>query len=127
MDEEIKRLCDVIRQTGYEIYKYHGPGHLEKIYENALVHRLTKVGLQVVQQEPLRVYDEDATLLGEYFADILVDGKIIIELKCAKAIAPEHEAQIIGYLKSSRMQHGMILNLGAPRFQVRKYIWSGLL
>lgn len=124
MTDDIKELCDRIRQTSYEIHLYHGPGHLEKIYENALAHRLAKGGLRVSQQEAIRVYDEDGTLLGEFFADLFVDNRVIVELKCAKAIAPEHEAQILGYLKSSRMMHGLLINFGAPRFQIRKYIWS---
>ncbi len=65
--ENINQLCDVVRETSFAIHKYHRNGHLEKIYENALVNRLRKQGLQVEQQFPLTVYDEDGTVLGEYF------------------------------------------------------------
>jgi len=68
MKDRVFQLCDVVRETGYAIHRYHGPGHLEKVYENALVHRLRKLGLDVKQQHPLTVYDEDGTVLGEYFA-----------------------------------------------------------
>jgi GxxExxY protein len=69
------------------------------VYENALAHRLRKAGFEVQQQHPIKVYDEDGTLIGEYFADIFVEGRLILELKAVKNLSPEHEAQILGYLK----------------------------
>jgi GxxExxY protein len=77
---------------------YHGQGHLEKVYENALVHRLRKAGMDVSQQHPIQVFDEDGTLI--------VENRLIIELKTAKKLADEHVAQILGYLKSVRIEHG---------------------
>ena len=65
----INQLCEVVRETSFSIHKYHRNGYLEKIYENALGHRLRKMGLDVKQQHPLTVYDEDGTILGDYFAD----------------------------------------------------------
>ena len=94
---------------------------MEKVYENALAHRLIKAGLRVEQQFSLPVFDEDGTSIGEYYADLLVEDEIIVELKAAKAIAPEHEAQVLGYLKSSRKEHGLLVNFGAFQFQIRKY------
>ncbi len=94
------------------------------MYENALADRLRKAGLEVGQQRPIKVYDEDGALIGDYFADLLVDGWLIIELKTVKAIALEHEAQILGYLKSSRLGHGLLINFGAYKFEIRKYAWS---
>lgn len=114
-------MCDRIRQIAFEIHVFHGQGHLEKVYENALAHRLIKAGLRVEQQFPLPVFDEDGTLIGEYYADMLVEDEIIVELKAAKAIASEHEAQVLGYLKSSRKEHGLLVNFGAFQFQIRKY------
>jgi GxxExxY protein len=121
--ENIMDLCDVVRELAYSIHKYHGHGHLEKVYENALVHRLQKEGLKVEQQHPLTVYDEDGTVLGEYFADLLVDGRLIVELKACKTIADEHVAQLLGYLRSAKMKHGLLINFGSWRFQVKKYIF----
>jgi GxxExxY protein len=69
------------QQTAYEIHLYLGHGHLEKVYENALTHRLRKVGMEVKQQYPLTVYDEDGTLLGEYYADLLIEGALLVEMK----------------------------------------------
>ena len=120
-DSEAKALCDRVRQTAYDIHAYHGHGHLEKVYENALAHRLRKTGLSVQQQHPIKVYDEDGTLIGDYLADLLVDGWLILELKAVKALAPEHVAQILGYLKSARLQHGLLVNFGSYQFEIKKY------
>ena len=124
MTPEIKLLCDQIRQTAFDIHVYHGHGHLEKVYENALVHRLRKSGLTVHQQHPINVVDEDGTPIGEYFADVFVAGLVICEVKAASAIADEHKAQLLGYLKSARVPHGLLINFGAYRFEIRKFIWN---
>ena len=122
MDEKIIKLCDVIRETSFAIHCYHKHGHLEKVYENALAHRLRKLGLNVEQQVPIKVFDEDGTVIGDYFADLLVENCLIIELKACRILADEHTAQILGYLRSSRFEHGLLINFGAPRFQIKKYI-----
>ncbi len=121
-DAEVQVLCDRVRQTAYEIHCYHVHGHLEKVYENALVHRLQKSGLEIGQQEPILVYDQDGTVIGNYFADILVNQYLILELKAVRELIDEHTAQIIGYLKSARIRHGLLINFGANRFQIRKYV-----
>lgn len=118
---DVMKLCDTIRETAYAIHKYHAHGHLEKVYENALVHRLRKAGLDVKQQCPLKVYDEDGTEIGDYFADLIVENCLIIELKASKTIADEHRAQLIGYLRASGIEHGMLINFGSYRFQIKKY------
>lgn len=122
--EDMKPMVDQVREIAYAIHVYLGHGHLEKVYENALVHRLRKAGYQVRQQAPITVYDEDDTMIGEYYADLLVEDRLIIELKTAKDIAPEHEAQILGYLKATRIEHGLLINFGAYKFQIRKYKWT---
>ena len=76
------------------------------------------------QQYPLKVYDEDGTLIGDYSADLFVDNRLIIELNAAKALADEHVAQILGYLRSSRVEHGLLINFGAPKFEIKKYALS---
>ena len=122
--QDIMQLCDTVRETAYAIHCYHKHGHLEKIYENALANRLRKLGLDVKQQHPLKVYDEDGTILGDYYADLLVDNRLIIELKAVKTYADEHVAQLLGYLRAARIEHGLLMNFGAPRFQIRKYALS---
>ena len=120
MKDRVFQLTDIVRETGYAIHRYHGSGHLEKVYENALAHRLRKQGLMVEQQKPLNVRDEDGTLLGEYFADIVLEDQLILELKAAKDIASEHIAQCLGYIRSARVEHGAVVNFGGRRFQIRK-------
>jgi GxxExxY protein len=120
----INELCNVVRNTGYAIHVYHGHGHLEKVYENALVHRLRKAGLEVKQQHPLKVYDEDGTLIGDYLADLLVEGCLVVELKACRATTDEHVAQILGYLKSSKIEDGLLINFGSYKFQIKKYVMS---
>ncbi len=118
----IKELCDIIRETAYAIHLYHGHGHLEKVYENALAHRLRKQNVPVQQQYPIQVFDEDGTLIGNYMADLFVDDQLIVELKAARTLAPEHIAQLLGYLKSTRIEHGLLINFGSYKFEIKKYI-----
>jgi GxxExxY protein len=119
--KSVNELCDVIRQTAYDIHVFHGHGHLEKVYENALANRLRKAGLIVQQQCPITVRDEDGTIIGEYFADLLIENHLLIELKAAKQIVPEYIAQVLGYLKSIRLEHGLLINFGSYKFEIKKY------
>jgi GxxExxY protein len=120
----INQLCDIVRETSFAIHNYHRSGHLEKVYENALAHRLRKQGLKVEQQYPLWVYDEDGTPLGEYFADLFIEGCLIVELKAVRDVADEHVAQILGYLRSSRIETGLLINFGARKLHIKKYLMS---
>jgi GxxExxY protein len=122
--ENINDLCDIVRQTAFDIHSYHRHGHLEKVYENALTHRLRKRGLQVIQQHPLAVLDDDGTVLGDYFADLFVENRLIVELKACRTTNDEHIAQIIGYLKSSRIETGLLINFGAPKLYVKKFLMT---
>jgi GxxExxY protein len=123
--QDVMKLCDAVRETAYAIHLYHGHGHLEKVYENALVHRLRKAGFEVEQQKPLTVHDEDGTVVGEYFADLFLDGRLIVELKACRAIVEEHVAQVLDYLRSARQEHGLLINFGSPKFEIKKYVFSG--
>ena len=120
----INELCDRIREIAYAIHVYHGHGHLEKVYENALVHRLRKAGLDVKQQHPIQVFDEDGTPIGDYYADLLVDNCLIVELKTAKSLSDEHVAQLLGYLKSTRIEHGLLINFGSFKFSIKKFAFT---
>ncbi|MEO2017940.1 MAG: GxxExxY protein [Fuerstiella sp.] len=120
----INELCDIVRETSFSIHKYHRNGHLEKVYENALAHRLRKQGLHVEQQHPLTVEDEDGTVLGEYFADLFIEGCLIVELKAVSMTNDAHVAQLLGYLKSSRIETGLLVNFGATKLYVKKYLMT---
>jgi GxxExxY protein len=117
-------LCDQVREVSFALHWYLRYGYLEKVYENGLAHRLRKAQIKVEQQYPLKVYDEDGAVLGEYFADLFVESKLIVELKACKALAPEHTAQLLGYLRACHIEHGLLVNFGAPKLQIRKYALS---
>src|SRR5574341_7171 len=111
-DDEVLKLCDVIRQTSYDIHEYLKSGHLEKVYENALAHRLRKLGINMKQQHNLAVYDEDGTMVGKMTADLFIENVSIGEVKACKTLIQEHIAQIFGYLRACRVEHGLLINFG---------------
>jgi len=117
-------LCDQIRETSFALHRYLRHGHLEKVYENGLAHRLRKAGLSVEQQYSLMVHDEDGTVLDEYFAHLFVEDSLIIEQKACRALADEHIAQLLGYLRACRVEHGLLINFGASKLGIKKYVLS---
>ena len=121
---DIFALCDVIRQTSFEIHRYLRHGHREQIYENALVHRLRKQGISVEQQPEIIVFDEDGTVIGHLKADLLIEARLLCEIKGVRIIVDEHLAQLLGYLRASRLEHGLLINFGGPRLEIRKLILS---
>ncbi len=123
--ENMNQLCDLVRETSFAIHRYHRQGHLEKIHENALAHRLRKQGVKGEQQIPLGVLDEDGTPLGEYFADLFIADRLIVELKAVRAVVDEQVAQLLGYLRSSRIETGLLINFGSPILHVKKYLMTG--
>ncbi|HZS45941.1 MAG TPA: GxxExxY protein [Blastocatellia bacterium] len=114
---------DVTRQIlgcFFKVYNSLGYGFLEKVYEKALAIELRNKGLTVVCQQGVKVYYE-GDLIGEYCADIVVNGTVIIELKVADAIHPAHESQLINYLKATEIEIGLLLNFGPKPTFVRKF------
>jgi GxxExxY protein len=123
-EKQILQLCASVRETSLAAHRFLRHGHAEKIYENSLANRLRKARFEVRQQHPLSVFDEDGTLLGEFFADLLVEYELILELKAVRSLVDEHTAQVLGYLRASRREHGMLINFGAPVIQFKKFIFS---
>ncbi|HEX6651012.1 MAG TPA: GxxExxY protein [Pyrinomonadaceae bacterium] len=119
---DIFTLCNIVRETSFEIHKYLRSGHREQIYENALVHRLRKKSVNVEQQQEVKVFDEDGTLLGFLRADLLIENRLICEIKGCRALVDEHVAQLLGYLRASRIEHGLLINFGASRLEIKKYV-----
>ena len=115
------QLCDCIRETSLALHSFLRHGHLEKVYENGIAHRLRKLGFKVEQQFPLRVADEDGTVLGDYIADLFVEDCLIVELKACRAVASEHVAQLLGYLRACNLKHGLLINFGAPKLEIKKF------
>lgn len=85
---------------------------------------MRKQGVRAVQQQPLSVYDEDGTLLGDFSADLFVEDCLVVELKAVRAVNDEHVAQLLGYLRSSRTETGLLINFGSPIMSVKKYLMS---
>lgn len=117
--EEITRK---ILHAFYKIvYPSLGYGFLEKVYENALVLALEDMGIKVQQQARIEVYFQ-GRVIGEYYADLLVEDAVIVELKAANQIAPEHEAQLLNYLRATPYEVGLILNFGpSPNVKRKAY------
>ena len=106
----------------YVVYNRLGYGFLEKVYENALIFELRKRGFIVKQQVPIQVYYE-GQIVGEYFADLLVQDKVILELKVVEQIIKAHEAQIVNYLKATNLEVGLVLNFG-PKPEFKRKIFT---
>lgn len=110
-DYKYSELTERIIKAFYTVYNILGYGFLEKVYEKALLLELKKQDLQAVSQKSLKVF-YDNEIVGEYFADVIVEHKVIVEVKASKTIADEHEAQLLNYLKATNIEVGLLLNFG---------------
>jgi len=112
-----KDITDKIIKAFYNVYNTLGYGFLEKVYENSMLLELTEMGLSVQKQYPIDVYYKEK-LVGSYFADLMIEEKVIVELKAAESICEEHEFQLINYLKATEIEIGLLLNFGKePQFK----------
>jgi GxxExxY protein len=114
-------LTKKIIEIFYKVYNQLGYGFLEKVYENALMIEFGKQGLSAAAQAPITVrYDQQ--IVGEYYADILVENKVLIEIKATSSPAKEHEAQLLNYLKATEIEIGLLLNFGPkPEFKRKAF------
>jgi GxxExxY protein len=101
-----------------KVYPELGPGFLEKVYENALALELRKAGIRVEQQARITVYYAGA-IVGEYYADLLVENVVLVELKAVEHLGPAEEAQLLNYLRATPIEVGLLLNFG-PRPECRR-------
>ena len=115
---EDDELTQKIIGCAFKVHNTLGPGFLEKVYENALRIELEKHGLKVRQQEPIRV-TYDGQVVGEYYADLWVQDRIVVELKAAQLLVKQHEVQLVNYLTATGISTGLLLNFG-PSMQVRR-------
>jgi GxxExxY protein len=113
-DSKYKPLTEKIIKIFYKVYNNLGYGFLEKVYENAMMLDFKKENIPAVSQYAIKVFYEDE-IVGEYFADILVDGKVIVEIKAARNLALENEAQLLNYLKATDKEVGLSLNFGSSQ------------
>ena len=106
-----KEITSKIIQAFYKVYNTLGYGFLEKVYENAMRIELGKSGLRVEQQKNIKVY-YDSEQVGDYYADLLIENLVIVELKAAETICDEHETQLLNYLKATDIEVGLLINFG---------------
>ena len=123
-DSKYKELTEKIIKIFYKIYNTLGYGFLEKVYENAMMLDFKKQNIPAVSQYAIKVFYEDE-IVGEYFADILVDGKVIVEIKAAKNLGLENEAQLLNYLKATDKEIGLLLNFG-PKPEIKRKVFDNL-
>ena len=116
--QSLDKLTERIIGCAYQVSNRLGIGFVEKVYENALMFDFEKEGISANSQSPIKVLYKNK-IVGEYFADILVDEKIIIEIKASKILAAEHEAQLLNYLKATNIEVGLLLNFG-PKPEIKR-------
>ncbi len=117
--EELDRVTERIIGCAHQVSNTLGAGFVEKIYENALAHEMEKDGLKVIQQYPLKVVYDDI-IVGEFFADLLVEDIVLVELKATSALTEEHMAQALNYLRATGLSACLLINFGQSRIQVRR-------
>ena len=104
----------------FEVINELGAGFLESVYENALLLALQQKGLSAISQHPVKVMFR-GECVGDFYADIFVEEKVIVELKAVKTIAPEHQAQIINYLNATGIEVGLPINFGNPKLEFKRF------
>jgi GxxExxY protein len=117
-DFKHKELTEKTINIFYRVYSKLGYGFLEKVYENAMMIEFKREDILAVSQSPIKVFYE-GEVIGEYYADILVDNKVIVEIKAAKQLVEENEAQLLNYLKATDIEVGLLLNFG-PKPEVKR-------
>jgi GxxExxY protein len=121
-DLKHKELTEKIIKIFYKVYNKLGYGFLEKVYENAMMIEFEKESIPAVSQSEIKVFYE-SQIIGEYFADILVDDKVIVEIKAARSLGPENEAQLLNYLKATDVEVGLLLNFG-PKPELKRKVFD---
>jgi len=115
-------LTSKIIACAYKVHNTLGFGFLETVYQNALLIELIKAGLKAEKEKKIQVY-YDTQLVGDYMADIIVENKVILELKSVKDLHPAHEAQIINYLKATGIEVGLLINFG-ERVEIKRKVYT---
>ncbi len=122
MNARHKDTTELIIKAFYTVYNTLGYGFLEKVYEKAMMIELNGFGLRAIPQAPIQVWYK-GQVVGDYYADLLVNDQIIVELKSVRTLASEHEAQLLNYLKATTYEVGLLLNFG-PKPQIKRKIYD---
>ena len=117
----LNELTYLINGAIFEVSRILGPGFLEKVYENALLMELKARGIKAAAQYPIKVRYKDQ-IVGEYFADLLVEDKVIIELKTVDKIEKIHEAQLLNYLKATGIKVGLLVNFKSTKADIKRFV-----
>ena len=115
---DIHHLTESVIGSAFQVGNTLGPGFVESVYERALVLEIQKLNLKVERQKPVNVF-YDGECVGEFVADLLIEDALIIELKATAALATAHEVQLVNYLKATGINHGLLINFGTPKVQIR--------
>ena len=118
---DLNELTYLINGAIFEVSRILGPGFLEKVYENALLMELKARGIKAAAQYPIKVRYKDQ-IVGEYFADLLVEDKVIIELKTVDKIEKIHEAQLLNYLKATGIKVGLLVNFKSTKAEIKRLV-----
>jgi GxxExxY protein len=117
-----EELTEKILAAAFTVQNVLGSGFLEKVYENAMALQLQRMGLQVEQQKSIQVR-YDGVVVGDYVADLVIEGRVIVEFKASSQLDPVHEAQLLNYLKATGVRVGLLLNFGRPKLQYRRLVF----
>lgn len=118
---ELDEITEKFIGCSYEVANTLGSGFVEKVYENSLFHQLIKSGLNAKQQHQMNVF-YDHILVGEFFADLLVEDKVLLELKAVRQLDDVHTAQVMNYLKASSLPICLLINFGRPKIEIRRFV-----
>ena len=121
IETEENFITEKIIGAAYKVARTLGYVFLEKVYENAMVLELRKIGLMLKNQFPISVFYE-GKVIGEYFADLFVESSVIVELKTVSEIAPIHKAQLLNYLRATKIKTGLLINFGASKVEVKRLL-----
>ena len=119
--DEINAITEKIIGSAYIVSNTLGSGFLEKVYENALAIEISKHNLVVIKQQPLNVV-YDGLIVGEYFADLMIENKVVVEIKAIKEFNQIHQAQLMNYLVACNKQCGLLINFGKPRIEIKRIL-----
>lgn len=115
-------VTEKVIEAFYRVFNTLGSGFLEKVYENAMVVELTRMRVEAFQQAPIEVYYAGEKV-GQYFADLLVQGCVVVEIKAAEALCESHQAQLVNYLKATNFEVGLLLNFG-PKPEMKRKVYD---
>ena len=119
---DVNELTYQIRGAVFEVNKILGSGFLEKVYENSMMVELKKRNLKAQAQVPVKV-EYKGEIVGEYFADIVVEDRIILELKAIESLQKIHEAQLLNYLKATDYKIGLLINFTYPKAEIKRFVF----